>query len=171
MIQGPCEKMALQRAPMDSSIETPSRVLSERRLLLLLAAVQFTHIMDFRVMIPLGPRLMRQQSVSPQQFGSLISSSAITAGLAGFSSAPFIDRSDRRHLLLFAYAGFTVGTLAAILAAGACLIIGVLTSSGPRPEWQVLVIAGSFSHVRQRPLHPQPGDDLNGSPSARRAPT
>ncbi len=93
-------------------MEIPKRVLSERRLLLLLAAVQFTHIMDFMVMMPLGPQLMRELGISPQQFGSLISSFALTAGIVGLSVAPFIDRFDRRHLLLFAYAGFTLGTLA-----------------------------------------------------------
>ena len=88
------------------------KALSERNLLLLLAAVQFTQIMDFMVMMPLGPQLMRQLAISPQQFGSLISSFALTAGMVGLASAPFIDRFDRRHLLLFVYAGFTIGTLA-----------------------------------------------------------
>ena len=92
--------------------EVVARVLSEKRLLLLLAAVQFTHVMDFMVMMPLGPQLMRELAISPQQFGSLISSFAITAGVVGLSVAPFIDRFDRRHLLLVAYAGFTLGTLA-----------------------------------------------------------
>ena len=97
---------------MESPPPSPARVLSERRLLLLLAAVQFTHIMDFMVMMPLGPQLMRELTISPQQFGSLISSFAITAGIVGLAVAPFIDRFDRRHLLLFAYAGFALGTLA-----------------------------------------------------------
>lgn len=88
------------------------RVLSEKWLLLLLAAVQFTHIMDFMVMMPLGPQLQRELSVTPQQFGSFISSFAITAGVVGLLTAPFIDRFDRRKLLLFCYAGFVVGTLA-----------------------------------------------------------
>ena len=94
-------------------LNTPAKpLLSEKRLLLLLAAVQFTQIMDFMVMMPLGPQLMRQLVISPQQFGSLISSFALTAGIVGLASAPFIDRFDRRHLLLFVYAGFTLGTLA-----------------------------------------------------------
>jgi len=33
--------------------------ISERSLLLLLAAVQFTHIVDFMILMPLGPQLMR----------------------------------------------------------------------------------------------------------------
>jgi DHA1 family inner membrane transport protein len=93
-------------------MESPKRPISERRLLLLLAAVQFTHVMDFMVMMPLGPQLMRELEISPRQFGALISSFAITAGVIGLAVAPFIDRFDRRHLLLVAYAGFTLGTLA-----------------------------------------------------------
>lgn len=93
-------------------MESPKRPISERRLLLLLAAVQFTHVMDFMVMMPLGRQLMRELEISPRQFGALISSFAITAGVIGLAVAPFIDRFDRRHLLLVAYAGFTLGTLA-----------------------------------------------------------
>ncbi|MES2924366.1 MAG: MFS transporter [Verrucomicrobiota bacterium] len=87
-------------------------LLSEKRLLLLLAAVQFTHIMDFMIMMPLGPQLMRELDISPQQYGGLISSFALTAGIVGLAVAPFTDRFDRRKLLLFCYAGFTLGTLA-----------------------------------------------------------
>lgn len=86
--------------------------LSERRLLLLLAAVQFTHVLDFMIMMPLGPQLMRELDISAQEFGALISSFAITSGLVGLAMAPFADRFDRRNLLLFCYAGFSLGTLA-----------------------------------------------------------
>jgi MFS transporter, DHA1 family, inner membrane transport protein len=87
-------------------------MLSERKLLLLLAAVQFTHIMDFMVMMPLGSQLMRELKINPQQFGALISVFTITAGVVGLAFAPFADRFDRRKLLLICYAGFTLGTLA-----------------------------------------------------------
>lgn len=87
-------------------------ILSERMLLLLLAAVQFTHIMDFMVMMPLGPQLMRDLDISPQQFGNLISAFSLTAGVVGLMMAPFMDRFDRRILLLVCYAGFVLGTLA-----------------------------------------------------------
>lgn len=85
--------------------------------------MQFTHIMDFMIMMPLGPQLMRELGISAQQFGGLISSFAITAGLVGLAMAPFTDRFDRRKLLLFCYAGFTLGTLACGLAdSGATLL-------------------------------------------------
>ena len=88
------------------------RGVSERILLLLLAGVQFTHIMDFMVMMPLGPQLMRELDISPASFGHIISAFAITAGVVGLAMAPFADRFDRRKLLLFCYAGFALGTLA-----------------------------------------------------------
>jgi len=91
---------------------TPQRAIPERALLLLLACVQFTHIMDFMVIMPLGPQLMRELHISPAQFGNIISAFAITAGIVGLAVAPFTDRFDRRHTLLFCYAGFTIGTLA-----------------------------------------------------------
>lgn len=97
-------------------MESETPLLSERKLLLLLAAVQFTHIMDFMVMMPLGPQLMRELEINPQQFGYLISSFALTAGVVGLATAPFMDRFDRRLLLLIAYAGFTLGTLACALS-------------------------------------------------------
>ncbi len=98
-------------------------LLSEKRLLLLLAAVQFTQIMDFMIMMPLGPQLMRELGISAQQFGTLISSFALTAGIVGLAAAPFTDRFDRRKLLLFCYAGFTVGTLACGLAENAATLL------------------------------------------------
>ncbi|WP_411826173.1 MFS transporter [Luteolibacter sp. AS25] len=97
-------------------------ILTERMLLLLLAAVQFTHIMDFMVIMPLGPQLMRDLQISPQQFGNLISSFSLTAGIVGLAAAPFLDRFDRRKLLLFCYAGFGLGTLACGLSGS----VGVL---------------------------------------------
>lgn len=97
-------------------------ILSERKLLLLLAAVQFTQIMDFMIMMPLGPQLMRDLGITPQQFGGLISSFAITAGVVGLAAAPFTDRFDRRKLLLFCYAGFALATLACGLADNAATL-------------------------------------------------
>ena len=85
---------------------------AERPLLLLLAAIQFTHITDFMMVMPLGPQLMRELSISPGQFASLVSAYTVTSGLVTLCMAPFIDRFDRRTLLLWMYAGFAGGTLA-----------------------------------------------------------
>ena len=89
---------------------------SERSLLLLLATVQFTHIMDFMIMMPLGPQLMRNLEIGPGSFSALVSAYTISAGVVGLCAAPFIDRYDRRRLLLFNYAGFVLGTLTCALS-------------------------------------------------------
>ncbi|ATC65012.1 MFS transporter [Nibricoccus aquaticus] len=96
----------------------PSRP-SERGILLVLAAVQFTHIMDFMVMMPLAPQLMRELDLSAAHFSHLVAAYSLAAGVVGFLSAPFIDRFDRRTLLLWAYAGFTIATLLCGLAPNA----------------------------------------------------
>jgi predicted MFS family arabinose efflux permease len=92
---------------------------SERVLLLVLAAIQFTHIMDFMVMMPLAPQLMRELNLGAGQFSTLVAAYSIAAGVVGLLSAPFIDRFDRRTLLLWTYAGFTIATLLCGLASDA----------------------------------------------------
>ncbi len=111
-------------------MEPQKTEISERHLLLLLAAVQFTHIMDFMIMLPLGPQLMRELNINAQQFGSLISSFALTAGIVGLAAAPFTDRFDRRKLLLYCYAGFALGTLACGLANSYSTLLGARAICG-----------------------------------------
>lgn len=89
---------------------------NERLLLFVLAASMFTHIMDFMIMMPLGPQLMRLFDINPQQFSLLVSSYTITAGVAGFGAAFIIDRYDRKKSFLFVYVGFAIGTLACAFA-------------------------------------------------------
>jgi MFS transporter, DHA1 family, inner membrane transport protein len=96
-----------------------SRSPSERLVLLVLAAIQFTHIMDFMVMMPLAPQLMRELDLGAGQFSALVAAYSVAAGIVGLLSAPFIDRFDRRTLLLVVYAGFTVATLFCGLAPNA----------------------------------------------------
>jgi predicted MFS family arabinose efflux permease len=63
-------------------------------------------------MMPLGPQLMRDLDIGPGQFGGLVSAYTLSAGLVGLVTAPFMDRFDRRFLLLWTYAGFIAGTVA-----------------------------------------------------------
>lgn len=68
----------------------------ERRLLLLLAAVQFTHVMDFMVMLPMGPQLMRELDIGPVGFSALLGCYSVASGLAGLLGSTFIDRFESR---------------------------------------------------------------------------
>ena len=85
---------------------------NERFLLFTLAAINFTNIMDFMIMMPLGPQLMRLFSITPQQFGLIVSSYTFSAGTSGLLATFFIDRFDRKNALLFFFAGCIAGTFA-----------------------------------------------------------
>ena len=77
----------------------------------LLALTQFSVVLDFMVMSPLGDILMKSMKMTPGQFGVVVSSYALSAGFSGFLTASFADKFDRKKLLLFFYFGFIIGTL------------------------------------------------------------
>jgi len=85
-------------------------------LVALLAIVQFTIILDFIIMSPLGAILMPALNITAAQFGVAVSAYAFSAGISGVLAAGFADRFDRKRLLLFFYVGFTAGTTLCALA-------------------------------------------------------
>ena len=95
----------------------------ERNFLLLLAAMQFTHIVDFMILMPMGPLLMDTMSLTPAAFGSLVSAYTFSAGIAGILSAIFLDRFERKKAMLVVYMGFVLGTLLCALAPNAHLLL------------------------------------------------
>lgn len=121
---------------------------SERSLVLLLAAIQFTHIMDFMIMMPLGPQLMRVMLISPQQFGLLVSAYTLTAAVAALAVAFYTDRFDRRLTLLVLYAGFVISTLLCGIAPG----YGSLLAAR--------AFAGAFGGVAGATVHSIIGDAI-----------
>jgi predicted MFS family arabinose efflux permease len=75
-----------------------------------LAFLQFTIVLDFMILSPLGALLMRDLHVPASRFGIVVSVYAFSAGGAGLMAAGFADRFDRKRLLLFFYSGFVLGT-------------------------------------------------------------
>lgn len=126
---------------------------SEIRLLFLLACVNFTHIVDFMILMPLGPTLMQIFDLSPAQFGYLVGSYGFAAGASGFSLSFFADRFDRKKMLLFAYIGFTLGTAACALAPSfAGLLVARIVAGifGGMIGSQVLsIVADTFPYERR----------------------
>ncbi len=92
---------------------TPRR---ERWLLLTLAGVQFTHILDFMIMMPLGPQFTRIFGIGNAQFGLLVSAYTLSAGVSGLLASMVMDRFGRKRLLLWLYGLFGLATLACGLA-------------------------------------------------------
>jgi len=82
----------------------------EKFVITLLALTQFTVVLDFMVMSPLGDMLMKSMSLRTTQFGFAVSSYAFSAGISGLLTAGFADKYDRKKLLIFFYSGFILGT-------------------------------------------------------------
>lgn len=108
---------------------------TERGILLTLALIQFTHIVDFMVIMPLGPHFLQSLHIKTQQFSTLVSAYTISAGVSGFIASFILDNMDRKRALLIALTGFTVGTLLCALS---------------KDYWMLLfsrVVTGSFGGV------------------------
>ncbi|MDO8292393.1 MAG: MFS transporter [Gallionella sp.] len=90
----------------------------ENYLLLTLAGIQFSHILDFMIMMPLGPVLMSSFGMGTHEFGLLVASYSFSAALSGLLAATFVDRFERKRLLLTIFVLFGLATLACGLAPG-----------------------------------------------------
>lgn len=84
---------------------------SEKLILILLAMIQFVNVMDFVIIMPLGPQFMRVFEINPKQFGIIVSSYTFSASIFGFLGAFFLDRFDRKKSLITLLTGFCIGTL------------------------------------------------------------
>ena len=90
----------------------------ERQLLWLLAAVQFTHILDFMILMPLGPELLGQFGISAAEFGAMVSAYTLASAAMGLLGVLWLDRWDRKRALLLLYAAFVVATFSCGAALG-----------------------------------------------------
>ncbi len=130
---------------------TPQR---ERYLLLTLAAIQFSHVIDFMIMMPLGPILITELGITTHEFGLLVASYSFSAAISGLLTAVFVDRFERKRMLLTMFSLFGIATLACGLAPG---YVTLLIARG---------LAGSFGGVMGALTHTIIGDVI---PFTRRA--
>ncbi|MEO7311589.1 MAG: MFS transporter [Chitinophagaceae bacterium] len=125
----------------------------ERLLLLLLACINFTHILDFMVMMPLGNYLMPKFNIDAQKFSNIVASYNYAAFVTGIVAAFVVDRYDRKKVLVFGYSGFLIGTLLCAFASSYHLLIGariVAGLFGGLVGAQVLsIVADSFSYEKR----------------------
>ena len=124
-------------------------------IVVLLALVQFTIILDFMIMSPLGAIMMPALDITAAQFGVAVSAYAFSAGISGILAAGFADRFDRKRLLLFFYVGFTLGTaLCAVAPNFHVLLLGRIVSGlfgGVMGSIVLAIITDLFAlHLRGR---------------------
>ena len=108
-------------------------VLTPRRefwLLLTLAGIQFTHVLDFMVIMPLGPQLRDLFLINDAQFGFLVSAYTFAAGISGLLAASFVDRFERKRLIVVLYVLFGLTTLACALAPNYAWLMAARVAAG-----------------------------------------
>lgn len=106
---------------------TPQR---ERWLLLTLASIQFTSVLDFMIMMPLGPQLTKLFGISASEFGFLVSAYTFSAGLSGILASTYIDRFGRKRMMLTLYPLFGVAALACSFASSFTWLMAARVASG-----------------------------------------
>ncbi|MBX3442756.1 MAG: MFS transporter [Planctomyces sp.] len=102
----------------------------EQLVLVILAAVQFATIVDFMIVMPLGPQLMRTLRIGPAEFGVIVSSYTFAAGAAGLVASAIVDRFARRTTFLVLYTGFLLGTLLCGLAPTYATLVAARIGTG-----------------------------------------
>lgn len=102
----------------------------ESALLLVLAGIQFSHILDFMIMMPLGPQLIDAFHISDSQFGLLVSAYTFAAGLSGLLASTYVDRFERKRLLSVLYALFAVATFSCAFAPGFGVLMVARVAAG-----------------------------------------
>ena len=104
-------------------------VKNEKLILYILAFVNFTHIMDFMIVMPMGDMIMKIFDITPKQFSVIVASYTISASISSFAGAFWIDRFDRKKAILMSYIGFVIGTILCAFA----------------PNYEILVIMRSIT--------------------------
>lgn len=102
----------------------------QKFLIFILAITQFTVVLDFMVMSPLGDIMMKTLQITTAEFGVAVSAYAFSAGISGILTAGFADQFDRKKLLLFFYTGFILGTLFCAIAPNYIFLVSARIITG-----------------------------------------
>lgn len=99
-------------------------------ILLSLAALQFIGLVDFMIVMPLGPQLLADLGIDAHEFSRVVSAYTLSAGVAGFLVAPWLDRVPRKTAYIVASLGLLAGTLACGLASTAPRLLAARCATG-----------------------------------------
>ena len=115
---------------MDNPISQTKFTSYQAFIVAILAILQFTVVLDFMVLSPLGAILMPELKILPSEFGLVVSAYAFSAGASGLLAAGFADKFDRKKILVFFYTGFVLGTLFCALAPNYELLLAARIVTG-----------------------------------------
>ncbi len=126
---------------------------SERAIIGLVGAVQFVNIVDFMMVMPLGPDFAAALGVGVDQIGVVGGAYTLAAGVMGLVASPWLDRLDRRQALALCMAGLAVGTALGGFAQGlpslvaARLLAGAF--GGPATSVALAIVADVIPNERR----------------------
>ncbi|OCB70153.1 MFS transporter [Flavobacterium piscis] len=106
-----------------TSGDSPTFTFNQKIIIAILALLQFTVILDFMVISPLGDILMKTLDMTTSNFGFAVSAYAFSAGISGLLAAGFADKFDRKKLLIFFYTGFIIGTVFCALSSSYMMLL------------------------------------------------
>ena len=106
-----------------TSGDSPTFTFNQKIIIAILALLQFTVILDFMVISPLGDILMKTLDMTTANFGFAVSAYAFSAGISGLLAAGFADKFDRKKLLIFFYTGFIIGTVFCALSSSYIMLL------------------------------------------------
>ena len=129
------------------------RQTSERAVILLVAMVQFVNILDFMMVMPMGPDFAAALGIPLSRLGFIGGSYTLAAMLSGLVCSLFLDRFGRRHALLAAMLGLVVGTALGGFARGftTLLVARVIAGAfgGPATAVSMSIIADTVPAARR----------------------
>lgn len=146
-------KAASIRAPTPQTPPLSQDATRKRALLASLTAVQFVHVLDFVIVMPLGPQLMMDLGVGTAAFGLFVSAYNIAAALSGLGGAVVLDRFDRRTALVSVFFGLGLATLVCASASNATTLVGARFLAGlfgGLVQAILFAIVGDCFHERER---------------------
>lgn len=137
--------------PADPS--PPVAVASERLIILLVGAIQFVNVLDFMMVMPLGPDFATALGISTSRIGLVGGSYTAAAAVAGVVGSLFLDKFDRRWALAISMVGLVIGTALGGFATGlpTLLLARVVAGAfgGPATSISLAVIADAVPPARR----------------------
>ena len=115
---------------MEPTAKAAPFTLHQKIIIAILALLQFTVILDFIIISPLGDILMKNLNMSTANFGYAVSAYAFSAGTSGLLAAGFADKFDRKKLLIFFYTGFIIGTVLCALSTSYWMLLSARIFTG-----------------------------------------
>lgn len=114
-------------------------------MMLLVGAVQFVNVLDFMMVMPLGPDFAKALDIPTSQLGLIGGSYTAAAAIAGIIGSKFLDRFDRRSALAVAMLGLVLGTIGGGFAVGlgSLMLMRVLAGAfgGPATAIALSIVA------------------------------